>query len=50
MLTNEEPCENLEESYSAEDEKDGTDPTCNQQRGKKQRKRKKNKTKTMAEL
>ena len=44
MLANEEPCESLDESYSAEDEENGTDPTCNQQSGQKQRKRMKNKT------
>ena len=44
MLANEESCESLDESYSAEDEENGTDPTCNQQRGRKQRKRMKNKT------
>ena len=36
--------------YSAEDEEDGTDPICSQQRGRKRRKRQKNKTKTTAEL
>ena len=38
MLSNEEPCENLDELYSTEDEENGTDPTYNQQRGRKQRK------------
>ena len=50
MLSNEEPCESSDEPYSAEDEEDGTDPICNQQRGRKRRKQKKKKTKTTAEL
>ena len=50
MLSNEEPCESSDKPYSAEDEEDGTDPICNQQRERKRRKQKKNKTKTMAEL
>ena len=45
MLSNEEPCESSDESYSAEDKEGGTDPICRQKRGRKQRKRKKNKTK-----
>ena len=40
----------LDESHSAEDEEDGTDPICNQERGQKQKIWKKNKTKTTAEL
>ena len=50
MLFNEKPCESSDESYSAEDKKDGTNPICNQQPGRKQRRRMKNKTKTMVEL
>ena len=45
MLSNEEPCESSDEPYSAEDEEDGTDPICNQQRGRKRRKQKKKKNK-----
>ena len=45
MLSNEEPCESSDEPYSAEDEEDGTDPICNQQRGRKRRKQKKKKQK-----
>ena len=37
MLSNKEPCENSDKSYSTEDEEDGTDPICNQQRGRKRR-------------
>ena len=48
MLPNEEPCESSDQSHSAEDEEDGTDPICSQQR-RKRRKRTKNKTKTTAE-
>ena len=48
MLSNEEPGESSNELYYAEDEEDGTDPICNQQRGQKQRKWKKDKTKSMA--
>ena len=42
MLSNKEPCENSDKSYSAEDEEDGTDPICNQQRGRKRREWKRN--------
>ena len=50
MLSNEEPYESSDGSYSTEHKKDKTDPICKQQRGRKQRKRMKNKTKTMVEL
>ena len=35
MLSNKKPCENSDESYSAEDKEDGTDSIHNQQRGRK---------------